>query len=106
LALALLAVGGAAWKGHLFGPHYAPTPYDDLLNQIVDRAPAARLGAIVAKQRPDLTAPALAKLLRQPGQTLAARAIRDAEQNRLMEADGWLVPQSVGLYAALAASQS
>jgi len=103
LAVALLAASGAAWRWHLFGHRYAPTPYDDLLDQIVDREPAARLGAVVAKARPGLTAPSLAKILRQPGETLAVRAIRDADQNRLMEADGWLLPESVGLYAALAA---
>jgi hypothetical protein len=100
---AVLLAGGAVWKTHLFGRRYAPTPYDDLLDQIVDRKPAARLGATVAGMRPDLTAPALAKMLRQPDQKLATRAIRDAAQNRLMEVDGWLVPESVGLYAALAA---
>jgi hypothetical protein len=103
LAAALIAAGGAAWKLRLFAKRYPPTPYDDLLNQIVDREPAARLGAVVVRARPDLTAQGLATILRQPGETLAERAVRDADQNRLMEADGWLVPESVGLYAALAA---
>jgi hypothetical protein len=101
-AAALLA-GGIAWKARLFGRHYAPTPYDDLLGQIVDREPAARLGVVVNRIRPGLTAPMLAKMLRRSGGNLAARAMRDADQNRLMEVDGWLVPESVGLYAALAA---
>lgn len=101
--LVLAAGGGAAWKLGLFRPHYPPTPYDDLLNQIVDREPAARLGAVVAMARPDLSLPNLAALLRQPGHGLAKRAASDADQNRLMEAGGWEIPESVGLYAALAA---
>src|SRR5262249_28726384 len=35
-ALAAAAAGGAAWMLHPFARRYAPTPYDDLLNQIVD----------------------------------------------------------------------
>ena len=104
LAAAVLAVaGGAAWKLHLFGHRYAPTPYDDLLSQISDREPAARIGAAVVKSRPDLTPQTLAGILRRPGQGLAQRAWRDANENLLIETDGWLLPQSVGLYAALAA---
>lgn len=100
---AIAAAAGGAWTLHLFRRRYPPTPYDDLLNQIVDREPAARLGTAVAKARPDLTLPSLADILRQPGGTLALRATRDAGQNRLIEAGGWVLPESVGLYAALAA---
>ena len=102
-AAVLAAAGGAAWKLHLFGRHYPPTPYDDLLNQIVDREPAARVGAVVARARPDLTLQRLAALLRRSGEKLSVAALRDAEQNRLIEADGWVLPESVGLYAVLAA---
>lgn len=97
------AAGGVAWKLHLFKKRYAPTPYDDLLNQIVDRDAASRLGTAVAQSRPDLTAQNLAQRLRQSANTLAGRAARDASQNRLIEAGGWIVPESVGLYSALAA---
>jgi hypothetical protein len=102
-AIVVAAAGGAAWKLHLFKKHYAPTPYDDLLNQIVDRDAASRLGAAVVQTRPDLNAPTLAQKLRQSANTLAGRAARDASQNRLIEAGGWIVPESVGLYSALAA---
>ena len=34
-ALIAAAAGGVAWKFHFFGKHYPPTPYDDLLNQIL-----------------------------------------------------------------------
>ena len=102
-AVVAAAAGGAAWKLHLFKKRYAPTPYDDLLGQIVDRDAAARLGAAVTQAHPDLTAQNLAQRLRQPANSLTWRAARDAGQNRLIEAGGWIVPESVGLYSALAA---
>jgi hypothetical protein len=101
--IGLGVAGGAAWKFHIFGKHYAPTPYDDLLNQIVDREPAARLGAAVLKDQPGLGADALAQQLRGASTTLSGQARRDTDANRLMEVGGWVVPQSVALYAALAA---
>jgi hypothetical protein len=98
-ALALLGAGGFAYR--FLGRWYPPTPYDDLLHQIVDRRPAAALGKLVriADGAPDR----LAARLRQPGFKLAERARADAAADRLMETDGWLVPETVALYAALAA---
>ena len=103
-AAAVAALGSAAWKFHIFAKHYAPTPYDDLLGQIVDRQPAARLGAVALRTMPDFHLQRLAADLRQPGRELARRAPLDAGQNRLFEAGGWVLPESVALYAALAAS--
>ena len=103
-ALAVAAIGGAAWKFHIFGKHYPPTPYDDLLNQIVEREPAATLGREARRAIPDFNLQNLAADLRRPGRELMRRAPLDAGENRLMEANGWVLPQSVGLYAALAAS--
>jgi hypothetical protein len=100
-AAAIAAAGGVAWRFRVFAKHYPPTPYDDLLNQIVDREPAARLGAAAALPEWDL--PRLAAQLRQPGRQLARRAPLDAQQNRLSEIGGWVVPESVALYALLAA---
>jgi hypothetical protein len=100
----LLAASGAAWKLHVFGKHYPPTPYDDLLGQIVDREAAARLGRIVNRERPGMTLPDLAETLRRPRLSLAAQAQRDTGPGRLMEVRGWVLPESVGEAAALAAS--
>ena len=58
-ALAALAAGGI---GHLLGRWYPPTPYDDLLHQIVDREPAAALGRAALVSMP-ATLPALAAQL-------------------------------------------
>jgi len=103
-AVAIAAIGGVAYKFHIFAKRYAPTPYDDLLNQIVEREPAARLGSVALHAIPDFSVQRLAADLRQPGRELARRAPLDAGQNRLFEAGGWIVPESVALYAALAAS--
>jgi hypothetical protein len=99
-AVALAALGGAALGyRHILGRRYAPTPYDDLLHQIVDREPAAALGK--ALPRPDVAA--LAARLRQPGFALRQRAGADAAAGRVVEAQGWVIPESVGAYSQLAA---
>lgn len=101
-ALAALAAG-AAWRfPHLFG--WRPTPYDDLLSQIVDRAPAAALGEAARAARPGFDDPrTLALVLRQPGFALATRAPQDAAAGRVVEVSGWILPETVAAYAALAA---
>ena len=100
---AIVAAGGAAWRFHLFGPHYAPTPYDDLLNQIADREPARVFGAAALKTMPNRDATTLARVLRGQG-TLAALAESEPAKDRVTEVSGWVVPQSVAGYAALAAA--
>jgi hypothetical protein len=100
--VAILAVaGGAAWKFRLFAKHYPPTPYDDLLDQIVDREPAIIFGQAARKSLPGATQ--LAAGLRRDRRSLAARAAAEPGEARLTEVAGWIVPQSVALYAALAA---
>jgi hypothetical protein len=99
-AVALAALGGVTLGyRHIFGRGYAPTPYDDLLHQIVDREPATVLGKALPK--PDVAA--LAARLRQPGFALERRARADAAAGRVVEAHGWIVPESVAAYAQLAA---
>jgi hypothetical protein len=92
--------GGTLW---FLRGGYPPTPYDDLLHQIVDRRPAAALGKSVARAMPRFNVAALAARLRQPGFALSRRARGDAAAGRLVEADGWVLPESVALYSALAA---
>ena len=84
----------------LFVKHYPPTPYDDLLGQLVDRQQAAALGAKVAA--PD--APSLAAELRRglKQDSLGATAEADVAAGRLMEVDGWLLPRTIALLSALA----
>jgi|HubBroStandDraft_5_1064220.scaffolds.fasta_scaffold302126_2 hypothetical protein len=101
LAAVLVAGSGAAWKFRLFGKHYPPTPYDDLLDQIQDRRPALVLGGVARKSLPG--AAVLAAQLRRDGRTLSARAAAEPGQAQLREVAGWILPESVALYAALAA---
>ena len=100
-ALALLAAGGAAWKFRLFGKHYPPTPYDDLLGQIEDREPAIMFGGAARKLLP--AAAEIAARLRQDGRSLSQRARAEPREAQIVEVAGWIVPTSVALYAALAA---
>lgn len=100
--LVAVAAGGAAWKFHLFGRYYPPTPYDDLLNQITDREPAATFGHEALKTMPGASTSNLARALRGKS-TLSADANADPAQGRVTEVAGWVVPNSVALYAALAA---
>ena len=104
LAVAIAgAAGGAAWKFHFLGPHYPPTPYDDLLGQITDRAPAIVLGKAALKTMPGMSAGRLAGALRRDGRKLSARAAIEPGEAQVTEIAGWVVPQSVALFAALAA---
>jgi hypothetical protein len=97
----VLATGGAAWKFHLFGKHYPPTPFDDLLTQIEDREPAIVFGRVARTSLPG--AAQLAAQLRKDPRSLHDRAQTEPGKNQVTEVAGWVVPQSVALYAALAA---
>jgi hypothetical protein len=86
----------------LFVKHYPPTPYDDVLVTLVDREQAAKLGALADD---GTSADALAQKLRAmlKGRDLAAAATSDIGADRVVELDGWVVPQSVAWLASLAA---
>jgi hypothetical protein len=102
-AAVLVAGGAGLYFAHPLARRYAPTPYDDLLDQITDRQPAARFGQAVLKAMPNFDTARVAATLRRPENALARRAGTDAGTGQVTEADGWIVPQSVALYAALAA---
>lgn len=105
--MAGLAAAGAVMAASLyrftdiFGKHYPSTPYDDLLTHLEDREQAAKLGAAV-RGTPDAQALAVRLRAGMSGD-LAAAAEADIAAGRLMEVEGWLLPQSVALLAALAA---
>ena len=85
----------------LFVKHYPPTPYDDLLGQLTDRDHAAKLGGKAGT----FDVPARAAQLRASlqGQTLSATAGADIAAGRMVEVDGWVLPQTVVWLSALAA---
>jgi hypothetical protein len=103
----VVAAGAAVAAGiyrftDLFVKHYPPTPYDDLLGQLTDREQAAKLGA-----KAPLTSDAQSQAARLraslQGRDLAAAANADIAAGRLVEVDGWLVPQTLAELCALAA---
>ena len=103
VAVVAAAGGAAAWRFHLFGRHYPPTPYDDLLHQITDREPAAIFGQAALRTMGNADAASLARTLRgQAG--LATLAASDPANGHVAEVSGWVVPESVARYAALAAA--
>jgi hypothetical protein len=106
--IAGMAAAGAAVAAGLYRftdllvKHYAPTPYDDVLAVLVDREQAAKFGTQVSgAAAPNAVAARLRAVLKPDGLTAAAKA--DIAADRLVEVDGWLVPQSVALISALAA---
>jgi len=102
-AAALAALGAGARL--LLRKRYAPSPYDDLISRLDDRDADAQIGETVLAEvddfDPQATADDLrARLAKQP---LAAALAEDAAQNRLLEAGGWVLPETLGLLCALAA---
>jgi hypothetical protein len=103
----LVAAGAAVAAGlyrftDLFVKHYPPTAYDDVLAMLADRQQAARIGAFVPDAgAPKILAARLRALFKPDGLAGAVKA--DLAADRLVEVDGWLLPQSVALLSALAA---
>jgi hypothetical protein len=106
LGALVVAAGGAVWTLKPFAKHYPPTPYDDLLGKLVDRDWAAKFGTSALAAMPDFTPANGAARLRPRlnRDSLAAVTLREAQEGRLMDINGWLVPESVVLLAALAKS--
>ncbi len=86
----------------LFVKHYPPTPYDDLLVRLTNRDQAARLGA---KAAGTFDAQSLASWLRAALQnrSLTDAANSDIAAGRMMEIQGWALPQTVAWLSVLAA---
>ena len=86
----------------LFVKHYPPTPYDDLLIRLIDREEAIRLGS---RMTGDFDVPDQAARLRATfaKQDLATAIQADTAAGRLIEVEGWVVPQTLALLSRLAA---
>jgi hypothetical protein len=105
-ALGLMTGGIAIGWRNLIAKHYPPTPYDDVLNRLADREWAEKFGVSALKTMPGFSAVTGAARLRTilGSGSLTAAASRDVAADQLTEVEGWLVPQSVALIAALAAT--
>lgn len=105
-AVAVTVVAGVGYEGsRVMRKRYAPSPYDDLLAHLGDRDGAAQIGEAVLAEvddfDPKVVAAALrAKLAHVPLTDIAAR---DAADGRILEAHGWVLPQSLGFLCVFAA---
>ncbi|HEY2444657.1 MAG TPA: hypothetical protein VGI20_02840 [Rhizomicrobium sp.] len=108
----LLALGGTMFAAiamlevpRLLGPRYAASPFDDLLVKLPDRESAARLGAAWLAEKKDFDAQSAAKSLRASlaGRSLDAAIDSDLAKIRMVEAHGWLLPETLVTLCALAA---
>jgi len=89
------------WLRH----HYAPTPFDDLLERLVDRDEAARVGEAVRQRYSPLDDKKIARELRQRFEQRNLTEVMDSDiaEGRLVEVGGWLLPKSLAELCALAA---
>ena len=85
--------------------HYAPTPYDDLLDHLIDRDAAARVGEAARDSVPTLENTKIARELRQRFEQRSLPEVLDADaaEGRLAEVGGWVIPVSLAELCALAA---
>jgi hypothetical protein len=88
-----------------FGPHYPPSPFDDLLSRLPDREGARRLGsAVLAQQKSFDTRTAVRQLrARFRSSSLSDAMTSDLRQDRLIEVHGWVLPEALTTLCAIAA---
>ncbi len=100
-AAAVAGIGGRL----LLRKRYAPSPYDDLLALLDDRDADAQIGEAVLAEVDEFDPSALADDLRNriAKRRLSIVVIEDASEDRLVEAHGWVLPETLGLLCVLAA---
>ena len=107
LGLAGLAVAALATleAPRLLSPRHAPSPFDDLLAKLPDRDSAARLGAAFLAENRSFDADRSATGLRRRLATrpLDAAIQSDLAEKRIVEAHGWVLPDTLVSLCALAA---
>ena len=102
--VAVVAAAGVGGR-YLLRKRYAPSPYDDLLALLDDRDGDAQLGEAVLPSFDDFDAKTVAQDVRGrlAHSTLADVSVADASDGRVLEANGWVIPETLGLLCALAA---
>jgi hypothetical protein len=102
-ALGLTAIGVTVPR--MLSRHRRQSKYDDLLAQLTDRDAAVPVGRAVlggmAKPEPAVLARDLRHRLER--RTLSTVTNSDLAQGRLLEAKGWVIPETLGLLCVLAA---
>ena len=97
LGLAAVGVNAPRW-------FRAKTAYDDLIQKLIDRDAAETVGRAVIGSATFDTRDVAAGLRKRIGpRALAEVAKEDLARNRLIEAKGWVLPETVGLLCVVAA---
>ncbi len=108
-ALALIGLGvagGIAVEAPRLLRRRVRSPYDDITDQLGQEAASVTVGkAVLAGQR-DFDAAKTTNALRARNGSLARMAHEDSVRGRMLEADGWVLPQSLGLACAVLADQA
>jgi hypothetical protein len=100
-ALGLTAIGVTV--PGLLRHRHRKTPYDDVLNTLVDRDTAVKVGAAMSTVR-DKSATADKLRARLRDKTLEAVTTVDIADGRLIEVKGWVLPETLATLCALADS--
>jgi len=103
---AVAVVGVAVVEGpRLLRKRHAPSPYDDLLAKLDDRDADAQIGEAVLAGNAGFDAGAVATDLRGRlrHKDLAEVAQAEAVSGRVVETNGWIMPETLALLCALAA---
>ena len=86
-------------------PTYPPTPHDDLIQHLIDRDAAARVGQVLRDSVPAFNVKKVARELRQRFEQRNLAEVMDADtaEGHLAEIGGWVMPQSLAELCGLAA---
>jgi hypothetical protein len=100
-----VVLAGALFEGRRLLHRHAPSAYDDLLAKLDDRDADAQIGEAVLAEIDDFDPKLTAEDLRAnlDHRTLAQAAAEDATEGRVVEANGWVLPETLALLCALAA---
>jgi hypothetical protein len=105
--LGIIVLSGGIYEGpRLLRRRYKPSPFDDVLANLPDRDSASRVGAAVVAATPGFDAHMTAHLLRArlAEKPLADAIAADLVQDRMVEARGWVLPETLASLYALAAT--
>ena len=101
-----VVLGAAAFEGsRLLRKRHAPTSYDDLLSRLDNRDADAQIGEAVLADIDDFDAKSVSASVRERigKRPLAQVTSEDVRKGRVLEANGWVVPETLALLCALAA---
>jgi len=108
-ALALIGVGmaaGIAVEAPRLLRKRIHSPYDDITDQVMDQEQAIKVGNAVIAKLDSFDAAKSANALRVRKGTLVDMAKADIDAGKTLEANGWVLPESLALACAILADQA